>query len=67
LDAAGVDEALAILEGGDVDVIISDVAMPGRDGYALMREVRSRARMAKIPAIALTASADQKDTARRAG
>lgn len=38
------------------DVLSSDIGMPGEDGYALIRRVRtSAAEIAHIPAIALTA------------
>ncbi|HYO63822.1 MAG TPA: ATP-binding protein [Pyrinomonadaceae bacterium] len=54
-------EALAELERWTPDVIMSDIGMPGEDGYALMREVRSRARASSIPAAALTAYARDED------
>jgi CheY-like chemotaxis protein len=41
------------------DVLVSDIAMPGEDGYSLMTKIR--AQNSKIPAIALTAHASQKD------
>jgi signal transduction histidine kinase len=47
------------------DVLLSDIAMPGEDGYALIRKVRaleSPARM--LPAAAFTASATAADRAR---
>jgi CheY-like chemotaxis protein/anti-sigma regulatory factor (Ser/Thr protein kinase) len=39
------------------DVMVTDIGMPGEDGYSLMRRVREweRARGAYIPAVALTA------------
>lgn len=40
--AASVAEALALLDARDFDAIISDLSMPGRDGFELMRAVRSR-------------------------
>ena len=49
-------EALEVLEGAAVDVLVSDLAMPGTDGYALIAAVRS-GRAAGIPAVALTAYA----------
>ncbi|SEL18144.1 hypothetical protein SAMN05216359_10655 [Roseateles sp. YR242] len=36
------DEALASLDGQTFDLLISDVGMPGKDGYELIREVRQR-------------------------
>jgi signal transduction histidine kinase/CheY-like chemotaxis protein len=49
-------EALEVLGGAAVDVLVSDLAMPGTDGYALIAAVRSGA-AAGIPAVALTAYA----------
>ena len=37
LEAADGSKALAVLQGGRVDLIISDVNMPGMDGYDLAR------------------------------
>ncbi|MGO1591689.1 MAG: response regulator transcription factor [Ancrocorticia sp.] len=36
------EEALAILDSQDVDIIVSDVLMPRRDGRSLLRELRQR-------------------------
>lgn len=45
LAAASADEALALLaEHGEVAVLISDIRMPGKDGVALLEEVRRRYR-----------------------
>jgi len=53
----GTRAAIAALEGQTPDIVISDITMPGDDGHALMRKVRSLplTRGGKIPAIALTA------------
>jgi CheY-like chemotaxis protein len=62
--AGCVDDALAILDRQPVDVLVSDVGMPLRDGYALVASLREleRARgRAPIPAIALTAFAGRDD------
>ena len=50
-------EALKLLSGSDVDVLVSDIGMPGEDGYSLLQQVRSLApgRNGDIPAMALTA------------
>lgn len=53
--AASVSEALVSLERETFDVIISDVAMPGEDGLALVRAVRARG--IRTPLVALTAHA----------
>ena len=63
--------ALAALEREKLDVLLSDIAMPGEDGYALITKVRSlpAARGGMIAAAALTAYATAEDRARvlRAG
>jgi signal transduction histidine kinase/ActR/RegA family two-component response regulator len=61
--AAGVAQALSILAAEHVDVIVSDIGMPGQDGYDLIRALRSLPDPAKagIPAIALTAFARGED------
>jgi two-component system CheB/CheR fusion protein len=46
--------ALAALAAGSFDLLISDVAMPGMDGYELVTEVRRDPRTRALPAIALT-------------
>jgi signal transduction histidine kinase/ActR/RegA family two-component response regulator len=63
LSAASAPEALEILQREPVDVLLADVAMPGEDGYSLVRKVRasSDARVASLPAIALTALAREED------
>ncbi|MGH7388625.1 MAG: ATP-binding protein [Candidatus Rokuibacteriota bacterium] len=69
--ASGADEALAVLEAFRPDVLVSDLRMPGKDGYALIREVRARdARHGgRLPALAVTAYAgpDEAEHARDAG
>jgi hypothetical protein len=48
------------------DILISDIGMPGADGYELMRRVRAHAdrRLNRIRAIALTAYARTEDRLR---
>jgi CheY-like chemotaxis protein len=51
------DEALAAFRQGVPDVLISDIEMPGEDGYALIRRVRAlpAEQGGRVPAVALTA------------
>jgi CheY-like chemotaxis protein len=56
------DEALATLARERPDVVISDIAMPGSDGYEFIRALRVREDPgSRIPAIALTAYTATKD------
>jgi len=57
-----VREALERVASRAPDVVLADIAMPDQDGYALVREMRSRG--AHIPAIAVTALASAEDRAR---
>jgi two-component system CheB/CheR fusion protein len=62
--AANGDEALRLVEGRDFDVVVSDLAMPGMDGYELLRELRTRPRTAGVPAIAVTGLGQSEDAER---
>ena len=53
--ALSVEAALATLQTFDAQVLISDLNMPGRDGYALIQAIRAHAGPEKLPAAALTA------------
>jgi len=61
-----VAEALKTVRAWKPDLLVSDIGMPGEDGYALISKLRkSRLKSAKdIPAIALTAYATDDDRAR---
>jgi CheY-like chemotaxis protein/anti-sigma regulatory factor (Ser/Thr protein kinase) len=64
--AASVREALDTFELWRPDVLVSDLAMPERDGYQLIGEVRARGsdRGGNTPAVALTAYARIEDQRR---
>jgi len=66
LTAASCPQALDVLQREQVDVLLSDIAMPGEDGYALVGKVRASttSRIASIPAVALTALARDEDRQR---
>ncbi|MGZ3426537.1 MAG: hybrid sensor histidine kinase/response regulator, partial [Polyangia bacterium] len=65
--ASSADEALQLLDRESFDVMVSDIGMPGEDGYSLMRKVRARA--TPMPGIALSAftSAQDRERALSAG
>jgi CheY-like chemotaxis protein len=50
-------EALRLVQAGCPDVVLSDIAMVGRDGYWLVREIRGLADQAArlVPVVATTA------------
>jgi PAS domain S-box-containing protein len=64
--AGSVQEALEVLaQRGPVDAILSDISLPGEDGYSFIRKVRqSEGPAARTPAIALTALARSEDRRR---
>lgn len=60
--AGSADEALARLVNFDAHVLLSDIGLPGEDGYALIRAVRARGFTSeRLPAIALTAYSRRED------
>jgi two-component system CheB/CheR fusion protein len=69
--AATADRALESIHIQRPDVILSDIGMPGRDGYEFLRELRAlpARRGGRTPAIALTAHAraEDRESAREAG
>jgi CheY-like chemotaxis protein len=63
--AANAHDAIQILERDDVDVLLADIAMPGDDGYRLIRQIRAAGTsMSSIPAAAVTAHAGDEERAR---
>lgn len=68
---AGVVEAMAYLGGNDryadrakfayPTFIITDLNMPGPDGFAMLRELKSNAQWATIPMVIFTSSKDPRD------
>jgi len=61
LDSANGAEAYDVLNKNKVDLVISDVMMPGVDGIELTRMIRKNVRLAHLPIILLTAKASDQD------
>ena len=57
VSVASVADAVTRLREGRIDVLLTDIAMPGQDGYDLIRRVRKLG----VPAAALTAFATDED------
>jgi len=51
-------------QGYDFDVIVSDIEMPGMDGYELAQTLRSKTRWANVPLVALSSHASSQDMER---
>ncbi|YAF94070.1 MAG: response regulator [Nodularia sp. CChRGM 3473] len=66
MTVASAAAALAILAELQPDICICDIAMPGEDGYSLIRKIRALKpdKVGGVPAIALTAYADSEDRIR---
>lgn len=56
-EAGGTDEALALIPDARPDIVVTDVAMPGRNGLELVDELR--ARWPEIRVLVLTAHNDE--------
>jgi CheY-like chemotaxis protein len=67
--ASSVDEAIRCLNTSWPDVLLTDLGMPGADGYALIREIRRREARGgpHLPAAAVTAYAGAFDRERALG
>jgi CheY-like chemotaxis protein len=63
--AASAQEARGLLDRSRPDVIISDIGMPGEDGYTSLKQLKERGngRFRDVPVIAVTAYARQTDRA----
>ncbi len=61
--AATVDAAVQAIESSSPDVVLSDLAMPGEDGFAFVRRVRSSKfeTTRRLPVVAMTAYARAED------
>jgi PAS domain S-box-containing protein len=66
MTAENADRAIEMLREQRPDVLVSDIGMPGEDGYSLIRRVRAlgAANGGDVPAIALTAFARSEDRVR---
>jgi PAS domain S-box-containing protein len=64
--ASSAEQALSILVRDHPDVLVSDIGMPGMDGYELVRAIRALPdeRAQRVPAVAVTAYARQEDQRR---
>jgi len=60
--AADGEHALQILSSGaPPDLVVTDLMMPRKDGLTLVKDMKKDDRLAKVPAIILTAKSSPKD------
>lgn len=52
--ATGVDDAIDIINSRSVDAVISDIKMPGKNGFELLVYLRGRSDMQDLPVVMLT-------------
>ena len=57
-------EAIDVAANTKFDLIISDISMPGMDGYELLHKLRSMPLLKKVPALALTGFGSKCDISR---
>jgi two-component system, chemotaxis family, chemotaxis protein CheY len=62
-------DALKLLDGREINLVITDLNMPNMDGIQFIREVRSREGYSSIPILMLTTESQQvkKEEAKAAG
>jgi len=63
-EASSAEQALKLIAADPPDLMLADVAMPRRDGYSLIRELRDRPEGRRIRAIAVSAYARGTDKKR---
>lgn len=54
------DDAIALVQTGEFDLLILDLGIPGKDGWVVLEELRGQGE--QLPIIILTARDDLKDT-----
>lgn len=62
--ASSAPDGLDVSAARAVDVVVSDIAMPGKDGYWFVSEMRRRTEVSRVPVIAVTAYGRQHSRAR---
>jgi two-component system, cell cycle response regulator DivK len=64
LEAADADQGIRLAQEEKPDLILMDINMPGRDGYAATNDIRQMPELDHIPIVALTANVMKGDKER---
>ena len=62
--ASSGEDALRILAANKFDVVLSDISMPGMDGFEFLRKLRQMPDRAHVPTLALTGFGRPEDVER---
>jgi CheY-like chemotaxis protein len=67
--SASAEDAITAIGQAVPDAIVTDIALPGKDGFVLAQTVREHPQTRHVPLLAMTAywAADVQDRAQRAG
>jgi adenylate cyclase len=57
LQASDGDEGLKLARGNQVALVLLDLRLPGRDGWAVLSQMKSDPELSSIPVVVFTASA----------
>lgn len=57
LQAGDGERGIALAKGGGVALVLLDLRLPGRDGWTILAEMKSKPALSAIPVVVLTASA----------
>lgn len=64
LTASSGEEATKSIAKNNVDLILMDVMMPGKDGFTVTKQLKTNRKTSSIPVILVTALSDKKDRVR---
>src|SRR5262245_36962146 len=55
------DEGLKKIRGGPPDLILLDVRLPDRDGYSVLKELKSDPKTKNVPVVMISVKSDESD------
>ena len=58
------DQAIATLDAAPPDIVLADIGMPGKNGYAIAEYIKHSPRLAHIPVVLLTGAFEPVDQAK---